>query len=60
MQEKEAGKRDRRKRWEKEAGKSRVGQTFFCVLYKRTWRSLHSFTFFMKECGTLCVLLRSL
>ena len=24
---------------------------FFYVLYKRMWRSSHSFTFFIKECG---------
>ena len=30
------------------------------ILYKRTLRSLRSFTFFIKECGVLCVLLRSL
>ena len=45
----------------------RVGQTFlskernvlafFYILYKRTRRSLR-FTFFIKECGSLCVLLR--
>ena len=29
---------------------------FFYVLYKRTLRSLRSFTFFIKECGVLCVL----
>ena len=47
--------------------------TFFCVLYKknaaffaffyvykRMLRSLCSFTFFIKECGFLCILLRSL
>ena len=33
---------------------------FFYVLYKRMRRSLRSFTFFIKECGVLCVLLRSL
>ena len=36
---------------------------FFCVLFKITKRSLRSFTFFIKECGVLCVLcvlLRSL
>ena len=47
----------------------RVGKTFFskecnvlaffCVLYKRTLRSLCSFTLFIKECGILCILLRS-
>ena len=50
--------------------KTRVGQTsfskernilaFFCVLYKRTFHSLRSFTFFIKEWGVLCILLRSL
>ena len=51
---------------------SRVGQwhtffsiernvlAFFYVLYKRPRHSLRSFTFFIKECGVLCVLLRSL
>ena len=33
---------------------------FFCVLYKRTFRSLCSFAFFIKERSVLCVLLRSL
>ena len=33
---------------------------FFYVLYKRMLRSLCSFTFFIKECGFLCILLRSL
>ena len=33
---------------------------FFCVLYKRTFRSLRSFEFFIKERSVLCVLLRSL
>ena len=33
---------------------------FFCVLYKRTLRSLCSFAFFIKECGILCFLLHSL
>ena len=33
---------------------------FFCVLYKRTRRSLRSFAFFIKERRILCVLLRSL
>ena len=33
---------------------------FFYVLYKRTRCSLRSFTFFIKECSVLCVLLRSL
>ena len=33
---------------------------FFYVLYKRTLHSLRSFTFFIKERGVLCVLLRSL
>ena len=52
------------------AGSTRVGQTFFSkehnvlaffyVLYKRTRRSLRSFTLFIKERGVLCVLLRSL
>ena len=31
----------------------------FCVLYKRTLHFLRSFTFFIKECCILCVLLRS-
>ena len=48
----------------------RVGQTFFSkernilaffyILYKRTLCSLHSFTFFIKVRGILCVLLRSI
>ena len=36
---------------------------FFYILYKRTLRSLHSlrsFTFFIKECSVVCILLRSL
>ena len=33
---------------------------FFYVLYKRTRCSLLSFTFFINECGVLCILLRSL
>ena len=33
---------------------------FFSVLYKRTWRSLRSFPFFIKEHGVLCILFRSL
>ena len=55
---------------EEEEGCGRVGQTFFskernvlvffCVLYKRTFPSLRSFTFFIKECFVLCVLLCSL
>ena len=32
---------------------------FFCVLYKRTQRSLRSFAFFIKESSVFCVLLRS-
>ena len=32
----------------------------FSILYKRTRRSLHSFSFFIKECDFLCVLFRSL
>ena len=32
----------------------------FAFFIKRTLRSLHSFTFFIKEPGVLCVLLRSL
>ena len=34
--------------------------TFFCILFKTTKHSLRSFTFFIKERGVLCVLLRSL
>ena len=37
--------------------KNKGSFAFFC---KRTLRSLHSFTFFAKECCVLCVLLRSL
>ena len=33
---------------------------FFCVLYKKNVHSLRSFTFFLKECGVLWVLLHSL
>ena len=33
---------------------------FFCILYKRTRRSLGSFMFFIKDCGVLCVPLLSL
>ena len=33
---------------------------FFCILYKRMQHSLKSFTFFIKECGVLWVLLHSL
>ena len=33
---------------------------FFYVLCKRMQRSLRSFTFFVKECSVLCILLRSL
>ena len=33
---------------------------FFYILYQRMFRSLHSFTFFIKECGVLCVFLGSL
>ena len=40
--------------------KNAVFFAFFYVLYKIMRRSLHSFTFFIKECGVLCVLLRSL
>ena len=40
--------------------KERNVLAFFYVLYKRMWRSLRSFTFFIKERGVLCVLLRSL
>ena len=32
----------------------------FYILHKRTQRSLRSFMFIIKECGVLCVLLRSL
>ena len=49
---------------------SRVGHTFFSkernvlaffyILYKRMRRSLHFLTFFLKECGVLYILLRSL
>ena len=42
---------------------ARVGHPFFSVLDKRTLRSLHSlrsFPFFIKECGVLCILFRSL
>ena len=51
-------------------GKDRVEQmffskehnilAFFLVLYKRMYHSLRSFKFFIKECGVLCVPLRSL
>ena len=40
--------------------KERNVLAFFCVLFKRTRRYLRSFAFFIKECGVLCVLLRSL
>ena len=40
--------------------KKAVFFAFFCILYKRTLRSLRSFTFFLKECCVLCILLRSL
>ena len=40
--------------------KERNVLAFFYVLYKRMRRSLRSFTFFIKERGVLCVLLRSL
>ena len=40
--------------------KERNVLAFFSVLYKRMRRSLRSFTFFIKECGVLCILLRSL
>ena len=33
---------------------------FFSVLYKRTFRSLRSFLFFIKERSDLCILFRSL
>ena len=33
---------------------------FFSILYKRTFRSLRSFPFFIKECSDLCVLFHSL
>ena len=35
-------------------------QGWASVLFKRTFRSLRSFAFFLKECSVLCVLLRSL
>ena len=37
--------------------KERNVLAFFCVLYNRTQRSLHSFAFFIKACSVLCVLL---
>ena len=40
--------------------KNETFSALFYVLYKRTLRSLRSFMFFIKECGVLCVLLRSL
>ena len=40
--------------------KERNVLALFSVLYKRTRSSLRSFPFFIKECGILCVLLRSL
>ena len=53
--------------WKKERGlgmrsfqKNAHLLAFFCVLYKRTLCSLHSFMFFIKERCVLCILLRSL
>ena len=44
----------------KKAGEVPFQQGWASILFKRTFRSLRSFAFFIKERSVLCVLLRSL